>query len=377
MTRSDFGRIFRRERPPDECAGKGKRLAPGYYVRVRVGDVEVTQKGGANLKEAREKLRELQAELRRQAGREPMEPSEMTFEDFAERFLDTAKAGYSPSNLKEVTRKVRNLLVPAFKGRVIKDIRKADVVRFMDGRPSDLAPATRNRDLSVLSAMFKKAVALGYATENPTQGIERGDEGMKPVPFVSPDGQEKLVAKCPDLIRPIVLLALETGLRKSELLSLRWESIQMERDVLVVRHSKNGQSREVPLTAKAKTCLMDLQAKRVTKDGKFDPTEKVINWLPKSWNTYHDRLLKKAVTASELSSLTFHSLRHIYASSLAQAGVPLPVIGTLLGHKSLRVTMRYARHAPEDATRRAIAQLQSWRNGKAPEQVQDGEPTAA
>ena len=256
-----------------------------------------------------------------------------------------------------------------------KDTVRADIVRFMDGRPSDLAPATRNRDLSVLSAIFKKAVALGYALENPVHGIERSDEGMKPVPFASSQMQDRLVAACPELVRPIVLLALETGLRKSELLSLQWQAIQIERDVLVVRHSKNGQSREVPLTDKARSCIVSLKQK---KSGvPLDPQAKVIDWLPKGWNTHHDRLLKKAVVAAGLSSLTLHSLRHIYASSLAQAGVPIPVIGTLLGHKSLRVTMRYARHAPEDATKRAIAQLQTWRNGKPPDGVKDGEQTAA
>jgi integrase len=153
-------------------------------------------------------------------------------------------------------------------------------------------------------------------------------------------------------LKPLVRAALHTGFRKSELLSLTWEDIDFRRGVITVRaaYAKNGESRSVPMN---KSLTETLKAIRMSES----MTQHVFcnrDGVPyRSFRSAFDR----AVQTAGLGDLTFHDLRHVFASRLIMNGVDLPTVKELLGHKVIAMTLRYT-HLSSDHKRQAVQTLE-------------------
>lgn len=165
-------------------------------------------------------------------------------------------------------------------------------------------------------------------------------------------GYELWPADNADHLTPIVLLALNTGLRKGEIFGLRWSDVDLVRSQLTVRGegAKSGQTRYVPLNTEAAKVLSDWQTVGAASDfvfagrGDGEPLDDVKKaWLP-------------VVRAAKLEAFTFHDLRHSFASKLVMAGVDLNTVRELLGHSDIKMTLRYAHLAPEHKAA-AVAKL--------------------
>lgn len=148
-----------------------------------------------------------------------------------------------------------------------------------------------------------------------------------------------------DHLTPLVLIAANTGLRRGELLQLRWRDVNLEQPMLTVRGegAKTGQTRHVPLNSEA---LSVLNAWKPTADcdsnwcvfSHSDCSTPIVA-IKRTWNN--------VLKAAAVSSFRFHDLRHTFASKLVMAGVDLNTVRELLGHKSIAMTLRYAHLAPE------------------------------
>jgi integrase len=163
---------------------------------------------------------------------------------------------------------------------------------------------------------------------------ERKKESLPPLPHFG------------DHLTPSVLLSMNTGLRRGELLALRWESIDFNRQMLTVEGgtAKNRQTRHVPLNDEATRALT--QWREQTKGG-----QRVFETRT-GFKTAWAALLKRAA----ITKFRWHDLRHHFASRLVQAGVPLNTVRDLLGHSSMAMSLRYAHLAP-DQRREAVAKL--------------------
>lgn len=145
-----------------------------------------------------------------------------------------------------------------------------------------------------------------------------------------------------DHIEPLVILAMNTGMRKGELLSLTWVDINFEREFVTVKadNAKSGKTRHIPLNQKAKSALLNW---------KLDCESP--RWVFEGENGEPLRDFKKAWVAlldiAEIKDFRFHDLRHHFASKLVMNGVDLNTVRELLGHSSLDMTLRYAHLAPE------------------------------
>jgi integrase len=158
-----------------------------------------------------------------------------------------------------------------------------------------------------------------------------------------------------DHLTTIVLLTLNTGLRKGEVFNLQWSDLDLVGAQLTVRGdgAKSGQTRHVPLNQEALRVLTAWHALTVThhgpvfpgradsEDGRLDDIKKA--WLP-------------VVRAAKLTGFRFHDLRHSFASNLVMKGVDLNTVRELLGHADLKMTLRYAHLAPEHKAA-AVAKL--------------------
>jgi len=145
-----------------------------------------------------------------------------------------------------------------------------------------------------------------------------------------------------DHIEPVVLLAMNTGLRKGEILSLDWQQVDFDNRVLTVAHdkAKSGKTRHIPLNNIAFEALQNWQQNSGDKGYVFKAeNETHIQDIKKGWEAL--------LTRAEITDFRFHDLRHHFASKLVMASVDLNTVRELLGHKDLTMTLRYAHLAPE------------------------------
>tara|TARA_X000000950_G_C13653932_1_gene552904 strand:- start:197 stop:811 length:615 start_codon:yes stop_codon:yes gene_type:complete len=165
-----------------------------------------------------------------------------------------------------------------------------------------------------------------------------------------------------DHLEPIVLIAMNTGLRKGELLSLRWENVDLVNNFLTITGSKakSDKARFVPLNQTAKNTFAKWLADVQQHSAENDYSEKTISrnkvakangYVFEGENGNHLLDFKKAwgklLDEASISNFRFHDLRHHFASKLVMAGVDLNTVRELLGHGSLDMTLRYAHLAPE------------------------------
>ncbi|MHC9086280.1 tyrosine-type recombinase/integrase [Luteimonas sp. RIT-PG2_3] len=134
----------------------------------------------------------------------------------------------------------------------------------------------------------------------------------------------------------VVLLAINTGLRRGELLSLDWSDINLQARTLTVRreHAKSGKQRHVPLNAEAASILRQWASQHGDNGSVFGVA---------GVKSSRDTLL----TAATIENFRFQDMRHHFASRLVMAGVDLNTVRELLGHADLTMTLRYAHLAPE------------------------------
>jgi len=245
--------------------------------------------------------------------------------------------------------------------------------RLKDG----VKPVTLNRQLDTLKAALRKAVEWGVIDTHPLQGLKRlkvdDDERVR---FLTAAEENRLrdalvkretqlreardrfnrwrearhKAPLPartetfvDHLRPLVLLALNTGLRRGELFSLRWSDIDLDGAMLTVRAAaaKSGDSRRVPLNAEAVGTLegWHRQNKPAAAAYVFPGEEGArLTNVNKAWAS----LCKLA----KVAEFRFHDCRHHFASRLVQKGVDLNTVRALLGHADLKMTLRYSHLAP-------------------------------
>lgn len=149
-----------------------------------------------------------------------------------------------------------------------------------------------------------------------------------------------------DHLTPAVLLSMNTGLRRGEVLKLRWSFVDFDRRLLTVegRNAKNRQTRHVPLNEEAVSALRRWREQS-------GPGTRVFA-MTTGFRTAWEKLLKRA----RITHFRWHDLRHHFASRLVQHGVPLNTVRDLLGHSSVAMSLRYAHLAP-DQRRAAVAKL--------------------
>ncbi|TAA11079.1 DUF4102 domain-containing protein [Pseudoxanthomonas winnipegensis] len=238
--------------------------------------------------------------------------------------------------------------------------------------PDAVTKATAGRDFACLRSALSKAVEWRLIEQNPLLGIrQRSVQSRKVVRFLSQDEEARLRSALaardqtgvqgrsnanalrrkygqptlPDLapgayidhLTPVVLLAMNTGMRRGELLTITWADVNLEAKMLTIRaeHAKSGRQRHVPLNVEA----LDVLRRWRSVDCK--PAQRVfaVGDVKKGWG--------KLLTDAGIEQFRFHDLRHHFASKLVRAGVDLNTVRELLGHADISMTLRYAHLAPD------------------------------
>jgi integrase len=343
-SRRYFGSVYRR---------KGRE---GWYVRFTYHERRVSRFGGSTKRDAENYLAYVQ--LRVKAGLPPdeEEPEEVRFPDFLKDYLKKIKAEHAASTYENEEPRLKNKIEPYFKDYLLSEIGVEVIEEFLTELAEEGSkPGTRNRYLAILSGMFRRAVKYGYLKRNPCAEIKTLPTEEKKVPYLTPTDKSQLIAALPERLRDLALIAMLTGGRRGVLLRLSWQDVDFDRNVVVLRRTKNNSVREIPMT---KALAARLREKLDALEEDPEPTDRVLAELPVTWNGRLGQQFRDAAKKAGFPGLTPHDLRHVFGSTLAQLGVPITDIQKLMGHKTIRMTQRYARHSPEDAGERAIAKME-------------------
>jgi integrase len=199
-----------------------------------------------------------------------------------------------------------------------------------------------NRYLAALS----KCLAYGrkelqWLEKNPCESVAKFKENTGRVRFLSEDELTKLLAACkshPDLYLAVVL-ALATGARQAEVMTLRWGQVDFGRRVIKLTTTKNGDARALPLVSSAfKLLQRRSKVRNLSDDRVFPPTAAA----KKSQHLDLRAPWEGALKAAGVSDFHWHDLRHTAASYLAMSGVSLVEISKLLGHRTMQMVSRYS-----------------------------------
>jgi len=264
------------------------------------------------------------------------------FEEFSKEYLELH------SKLKksyDTDCKIVGSLKKFFSGKYLYEITSLDVEKFKSARAKEVSPATVNRALAVLKSMFNKAMLWDKAERNPFKGVKLFKENNQRLRFLEREEINKLIGNASAHLKPILIVALNTGMRKGEILNLKWHDIDIKRNIIHLYDTKNGEKREIPMNEITQKTIIgvlkhpDSQYIFCNNDG--EP----YGDIKKSFFT----VVKKA----GIIDFHFHDLRHTFASQLVMSGVDLNTVRELLGHKSLEMTLRYS-HLSPDHKKRAV-----------------------
>lgn len=294
----------------------------------------------------------------------------MTVGDFFGEWLQLQEAFLKRSTYEALTIYVERHIIPFFGDKDIRDLRPSDIQAYVvdklkngrcDGR-GGLSPVSVKKHLSVIRQALDEAVLRGLTEANPARSVKlpksRGGKKDRTVFLTVEEAQAMLNALRGEQIYPTVVVALLYGLRRSEVLGLRWEAVSFERNTLAVQHTvvknvtieasdvtKTQRSRRVyQLLPEVRAVLWELYEARGT------PTEGYIF----VWSDgrlfrpdYLTRAFKRVLRKNKLPTMRFHDLRHSTASILFDKGWSLEDVKNWLGHTDIETTSNIYLHYSE------------------------------
>jgi integrase len=330
-----------------------KRCNQIYYIGYYLNGRRKWKSTGATVKaEALRALTQFKELLQARGG-------SVSLEQFNTQFLAYGETNYSPKTLTLyraiLTRflcVVRNISLPELNPQHI-DRYKSERLKTLKARGKQeehqkVSPISVNVELRMLKAAFNTARRWKLLDSNPFEGVRLAEVPEHEPLYFSAGDFERLVGCIKEnWLKEIVILAVLTGMRRGELLNLRWQEVDLQSRLIRIQSTptfktKQGRKRVIPLNDTAFYLLQSKHGKD-TSDYVFTLNGKQVfdGWLTHAF--------KKAVRRAklEMTGLHFHSLRHTFASWLVQDGVSLYEVQKLLGHSSSSVTEVYSHLQPE------------------------------
>ncbi len=246
-------------------------------------------------------------------------------------------------------------LKPFFKSFRLHEVTPLHIEKFRAEKlRAGLARSSTNRLLALLKRMFSVAEEWDYVKGNPVKAVRMFSERENMRERVlTEDEERRLLKESADHLKPIITVALNTGMRKNEILTLTWNQVDLGERLIRVVKTKSGRSRSVPVN---------------------DTLYRVLKVFPKMGKPIHvfpdpktGKPYKEVRTSWEGAcrragiKLRFHDLRHTFACRLVQRGCDIETLRALLGHHSISITERYV-HTNEKQKREAVGLLSAVRD---------------
>lgn len=331
-----------------------------YRVKVRLKGYPVQTSTFSRLTDARRWAQQTEAAIREGRHFKTTEAKKRTLSEVIRRYqtviLPTKpKSQYDQTlQLKWWQENIGHCVLADITPALIAEQRD-QLARTITERKTLRSPATVNRYLAALSHVFTIAIKeWGWIDTNPLQKVTKLKEPRGRVRFLSDDERQRLLQACQksqsEYLYLVVVLALSTGARRMELLSLRWMDVDLNRGVITLHQTKNGERRLLPITGHALQLLKQYATKKFHATDLIFPAKNFKN--PIDIRTPWETALKNA----EIIDFRFHDLRHSAASYLAMSGATPAEIAEVLGHKTLQMVKRYA-HLSEAHIAKVVARM--------------------
>ena len=282
----------------------------------------------------------------------PLKEESLTFREISSKYLEWYKSSrpdLRKRTLKEMERKI-TLLNSHFGNMEVVSISEWTIENYKSRRIKEgVKPSTINNELPTLRAVLRKAKEWGLISRElpKIKMFKVNDERVR---YLSPEELERLLDACPSHFRPLVEFAVFTGLRASEILTLRWENVSIEKEYVEItaKNTKTKETRRMPLHPRAVEILKELKARQEEKG--IDHGYVFTNRMGKPYSVEgqgYKRVFKSACKKAGIEDFRFHDLRHTFASYLVMRGVDFYTVQELMRHSSPRMTKRYAHLSPE------------------------------
>lgn len=272
-------------------------------------------------------------------------PEKITMQEVCDRFADEVAPGYSPRS-KERYQQIAKHFKNHFGNLLIDEVTPAILSRYKAKRLKTILPTTLRKELWSLSKIFSVAIdEWEICTKNPVKKVIRTLSGdNKRTRYFKPGEEQSLYLALPPWLKPIITVALQTGLRQGNILMMTIEEVEVGMDCIVIPKTKNDEPVSIPMTSTVRQIMKEAIGIRKhgkgyifrTADGKPYTSGQV------------GIAFRRACERAGIEDFRFHDLRHEFATSLVRAGVDLYRISRLCGHKDQRMTQRYAHLATDD-----------------------------
>jgi integrase len=295
------------------------------------------------------------------------------FSKLAKEYIDWAKT--NKSSWKDDNSRYQIHLKPEIGSLPLQKISPLDLERLKRSiQKKDVSPATVKHCLVLVRQIFNKGKAWGYfAGESPFGTVTKGNRKFLEIPdnrrlrFLTYEEAEKLLRELEDRSKQthdMTLLSLNTGMRRSELFDLKITDINIDLEVINIKDGKSNKTRQTFMNKRVKAML----GRRINSNSGSDfvfsnKNGDRVNYISKVFDRTIDQLGFNKKVKDPRDRVSFHTLRHTFASWLALQGTPLLTIKELGGWQSLEMVVRYA-HLIPDQKRQAIAQLEKFQKSK-------------
>ena len=282
------------------------------------------------------------------------ERSRMPFDQLLNEFLEKHSKVEKKSYMSDISTGKR--LTAYFKQTPIGKITAYDIKSWRQWRKEHITRrgtpitiATLNIELSLLRTMFNLAVEWGWLHENPVASVKKLKGETKRMRFLNREEVDRLIDCAAPFLKPIITVAVSTGMRQGEILSLKWKDVDFEHGFIRVVKSKNSESRDIPMNEFLAETLLNLTESRAIGNYVFCKENGEKRLRPQY-------PFAAALQKAGIEDFRFHDLRHTAASTYASRGCDIISLKNILGHKSIEMTQRYAHLMPNmhDKTRRIM-----------------------
>ena len=325
-----------------------------WYVRLYVNGRRIRKTTGTDNKRLAEDIyAKMKLDIREGRFFQKDQGNKRTFKDMAEKYMAEYAIKKAPDTITRDETSLKHLL-PVFGSVYLAQITPAQIASYKTQRSNEGAsPKSVNHELGFCKHAFNLAIREWvWVKDNPFAKVSAEKLPQPRVRYLTREEFERLYQACSDRLKPIVLIAVNTGMRQDNVLSLTWQQVDLNRGIIMLEHTKNGERLGLPMNEPVKRLLTELSKVRHISSAYVFHTSTGSKLSRRAIGISFHRICEKA----GIQDFRFHDLRHTFASWLVQGGIDLYRVQRLLGHKTGEMTRRYAHLAP-DNLRTAINSL--------------------
>lgn len=276
-----------------------------------------------------------------------------TLEEFSTKYIDYGKDVLKKRSWFRDKTCLDNLNY-FFNDRKLSQITIKDIDIYKEKRLLNVKPSTIDRELAVLRNLFNLAKKWNkFFGNNPvSQSGLINEENIKER-ILTKEEEIKLLENSPSFLKNIIICALNTGMRKNEIITLEWMNVDLDNNLVIIelRNNKSKKLKRIPLNSKLRQLLLELKLKSGGNKNVFLNSK----GKPYSGHDSLNRAFYLALSKSKIEGLRFHDLRHTAATRMVENGANIVTVSKILGHSDIKTTMRYAH--PENTLHDAVESL--------------------